>query len=317
MNPVDNQHIKEALAACLSGVEALPSRRGEILRAAKGEKKVKKTMSKGLVLALILMLMMGTVALAAELGPFGRIGQQNVHDTRLPGLDTVAAALDKTFTTPEGATLTVHQAYYDGSRVFVSYTLEGEAFVHDGMQSGDTYLEIIGGDFYEENGLEVGWKECEVPAGVAADEMTFAIGTFNAARETTWHEFTVKKDDSSKALTGSGKGAAWTATATLTASAIDVKGEVTMDCPVAWTDVWRTWENPGNLDYIHDWHFYIDGERVEGYNLAGGITILADGRLSFGVCYKLDACTEDMMLVPVYNDAGENLEEAIHLTLSE
>ena len=312
MNYPDNQKIKEALASCLSGVEAMPSRRGEILCAAKGEKKVKKTMNKGLVLALVLMLMMGTVAVAAELGLFGKISQANSHDARLPGLDVVSTVLDKSFTTPEGATLTVHQAYYDGTRVFISYTLEGgKAAVHDGMQSGDTYLDIIGGDFYEEDGVEIGWKECEVPAEIAADEMTFAVGTFSSEMGTVWHEFTVKKDDSSVALSGSGKGAEWTATAELVASAIDVKGEVTLTCPESWVAALDTWGNPDRIDYIHDWHFYVGGERVEGYNLNGGI--YGTDPLIFGICYKLDALTEDMMLVPVYAYAGEKLDEAIVL----
>ena len=94
MNHADNQKIREAITSCLSGVEALPSRRGEILRAARGEKKVKRKMSKGLVLALVLMLMMGSVAVAAELGLFGRIGQKEEADARLPGLDSVSTVMD-------------------------------------------------------------------------------------------------------------------------------------------------------------------------------------------------------------------------------
>ena len=326
MTKYDDQHIRDALDVCLSGVDALPSMRADILRAAKGEKKVKRKMNLGLVLALVLILLTTTVAVAAELGLFGQIGQREDADARLPVLENVSAVMDKDFYIGTDVTLTVNQAYYDGSRVFISYTLEGDyqgmgLEVHDGMQIGDTYIDIIGGDFYDtEDGQQIGWKECEVPAELAADEVTFSIGTFTTGdvRETTvWHDFTVKKATGSTQLTGSAKNDVWSATATLTASAIDVKGEILLECPKAWSDIWSTWENPEKIDYIHDWHFYVNGVRVEGYNLDGGIRVLDDGKLSCGICYKLDGLSADMMLVPVYVHAGENLDEAIHLTVAE
>ena len=52
MTEQENRKIREALTSCLSGVDALPSMRSDILRAAKGEQKVKRNLSKGLVLAL-------------------------------------------------------------------------------------------------------------------------------------------------------------------------------------------------------------------------------------------------------------------------
>lgn len=323
MNHADNQKIQEALTSCLSGVEALPSRRGEILRAVRGEKKVKRKMSKGLVLALVLMLMMGSVAVAAELGLFGLIGQKEEADARLPGLESVSTVMDKDFYIGTDVTLTVNQAYYDGSRIFISYTLEGDyqgagVDIHDGMQIGDTYIDIIGGDAYDtEDGQRIGWKECEIPAELAADEVTFSIGSFIIGKmqeTTTWHSFTVKKSTADVQLTGSVENDGWTATATLTASAIDVKGEIAIECPKAWTDIWSTWENPDKLDYIHEWRLYVNGVKTEGHNLDGGIRVVADGKLSCGICYKLDAVSADMKLVPVYVKAGEQMDEAIVLT---
>ena len=326
MTDQEKRNIKAALDDCLSGVDALPSLRADILRAAKGEKKMKRTMSKGLVLALVLMLMMGTVAVAAELGLFGLLGQREDADARMPGLESVSTVLDKDFYIGTDVTLTVNQAYYDGSRVFISYTMEGDyqgmgLAVHDGMHIGDTYIDIIGGDFYDtEDGQQIGWKECEVPAELAADEVTFSIGTFTGGdvkATTEWHAFTVKKSSVNVQLTGSAKTAEWSATATMTASAIDVKGEVLLECPKTWSDVWSTWENPENVDPIQDWVFYVNGEKVEGYNLDGGIRVLGDGKLSCGVCYKLDSVIEEMKLVPVYFKAGEKLDEAIVLTVAK
>ena len=324
---VSDQAIRLALDTCLSGAEALPSRRAEILRAAKGEMKVKKRLNIGVVFAIVLMVtMMGSVAVAAGLGLFGQLAQQNEADARLNGLENVSTVMDKDFSIGADVTLTVNQAYYDGDRVFITYTLEGDyqgmgLEVHDGMQIGDEYIDIIGGNFYDtEDGQQIGWKECEVPAELAADEVTFSIGTFivgNVKESTAWHAFTVKKSTASAQLTGSAKTDVWTATATLTASAIDVKGEIIQDCPKAWSDLWSTWENPEKIDYIHDWKLYVDGVKVEGYNLDGGVNILAEGQLRYTICYKLDDLSVDMKLVPVYVHAGEKPDEAIVLTIAK
>ncbi len=384
----DKQKIRQALSSCLSGVEALPSRRGEILRAAKGEVKVKRKMNMGLVLALILVLLTTSVAVAAELGLFGQIGQKEHSDSRLPGLENVSAVMNKAFTVDNGVTVTVNQAYYDGSRVFISYKVEGPydvletgtgkpdlvnydqkydgvlfadmwyvegpngqalmswldgseprwaktttVNVHDGLQIGDEYLDIIGGEFYYlEDGTMMSWKECIVPEELAADEVTFSIGvftigstyyqteealyTFGTERgETTWHDFTVKKAAPGAALTGTAQTADWTATADLVASAIDVKGTVTLECPASWVEALDAWENPDKVDYIHYWALYVDGKPVDGYNLDA--CIYGREPLTFGICYKLDALSEDMKLVPEYRYAGEKTEEAIVLTVAK
>ena len=322
----DNEKIREALSSCLSGVDALPSQRADILRAAKGEMKVKRKLNLGLVFAIVTVMMMGSVAVAAGLGLFGTIGQQENSDARLPGLELVSTVVDKDFYIGSDVTLTVNQAYYDGERVFISYTVEGDyqgagLEIHDGMQIGEEYIDIIGGEFYDtEDGQRIGWKECEVPAELAADEVTFSIGTFtlgNVKETTVWHDFTVKKSTASALLTGSVKAAEWSAEATITASAVDVKGEVSVHCPKSWSDIWSTWENPDKIDYIADWCFYVDGVKVEGHNLNGGIRVVGDGQLVYYVGYKLDAITADMQLVPVYRYGGEKVEEAIILTVAK
>lgn len=326
MTEQDKRKIREAMTDCLSGVDALPSMRADILRAAKGEKKVKRSLNKGLVLALVLILMMSSVAVAAGLGMFGQLGQREDADARMTGLETVSIVLDKDFYIGSDVTLTVNQAYYDGSRVFISYTVEGDyqgagLNIHDGMQIGDEYIDIIGGDCYDtEDGQMIGWKECEVPADLAADEVTFSIGTVTAGnvKETTvWHDFTVKKATASAVLTGTTQTANRSATATLTASAIDVKGKVVVACPDSWVEIWRTWENPDKIDYIREWVLYAGGAKVVGDNLDGGIDARVDGQLTFGICYKLDDLLQEMKLVPVYSRTGENMAEAISLTVAK
>lgn len=388
MTEQEKRNIKAALDDCFSGVDALPSMRADILRAAKGEQKVKRRMNMGLILALILVLMTTTVAVAAELGLFGKISQQEHSDFRLPGLENVSTVLDKVFTVDNDVTVTVNQAYYDGSRVFISYKVEGpydvletgtgkpdlvnydqkydgvtfadmwyvegpngqalmswldgseprwakttSVNVHDGLQIGETYLDIIGGEFYYlEDGTMMSWKECIVPEELAADEVTFSIGVFTTGStyyqtaealytfgtergKTTWHDFTVKKAAPGVALTGTAQTADWTADADLIASAIDVKGTVTLQCPECWVNAIDSWENPDKVDYIQYWVLYIDGKPVDGYNLDAAI--YGKDPLTFGICYKLDALSADMKLVPEYRYAGEKVEEAISLAVAK
>ena len=387
MTERDNMKIKAALADCLSGVETLPSLRADVLRAAKGEKKMKRKMNMGLVLALILVLLTTTVAVAEALGLFGQLGQNEHSDARLPGLENVSTVMDKAFDVGGGVTVTVHQAYYDGSRVFISYSVTGpydvletgtgdpgiasydpeepgvifkkqwyvegpsgkplmawldgseprwatRSFinVHDGLQIGEEYLDIIGGDFYWlEDGTLMSWKECEVPAKLAADEVTFSIGVFSnkvlyyqtedtlytaypERGQTTWYDFTVKKTECNTALTGSMQTDEWSAVANLTASAIDVKGEVILTPPESMLLAWTDWKNAQDVDYIGDWVFYVDGAEVDGYNLVGGVNVQEDGTVRYSICYKLDGLTADMKLVPYYAFSGEHLDEAIVLT---
>ncbi len=388
---VSDKAVRAALDDCLSGLEALPSRRDSILRAAKGEVKVRKHINVGLVLAIVMVMMMGSVAVAAGLGIFGQISQREDADARLPGLENVSAVMDKVFTTPEGVTITINQAYYDGTRVFISYVKEGpfdqvklgegkpeiEKFdweepgviygkqyysegasgkqisahldgsaprwaertyvnVHDGLQIGTEYLDIIGGDTYlTEDGKMVGWKECVVPAELAADEVTFSIGVFTShttyyqtaealytsfgpSDKATWYDFTVRKDASAGTkLTGSAKTVDWEAAAELTASAIDVKGEVRLVCPASWQKYWETFENPDQLDIIEDWKLYVGGVPVEGYNLDGSIGGMGTDVLTFGICYKLDNVQQEVKLVPVYGRSGEHVEEAIVLSIAK
>lgn len=391
MNKLTNEAVRAAIDDCLSGADALPSVRADVLNRLRGEVKVKKKFSAGVVLAIVLTVLMMSAALAAGLGLFGQIGGREDADARLPGLERVSENVGLSFEAAEGVTVTIDQVYYDGTRVFISYTktgpfdvmelgegkpddlgecdweLPGEVYgeyffsesvhhtamaahldgsaprwatntyvnVHDGLRSGETDLEIIGGDTYlTEDGTMVGWKECVVPEEIAADELVVSIGTFTSNTtfyqdETglyvfsgdrdpaVWHEFTVHKDATGGTkLVGNAEGEGWTAKAYLTASAIDVKGEIVVKCPQSWVEIQRTWENPDGVDYIRDWKFYVGGMPVEGHNLDGSIDPRVDGQLTFTICYKLDGLLEEMQLVPVYRD-GPRMDEAITLRIAE
>ena len=389
MKELTNEAVRAAIDDCLSGVDALPSVRADVLNRTRGEMKVKK-FSVSIVFAMLLTLLMAGAAVAAGLGLFGQMSESGAVDARLPGLERVAADVDLTIVTEEGVTVTIGQAYYDGERVFISYTVEGpfdqlemgegkpevEAWdwelpgevygqsfgsesashrlmvahlngsaprwatnhyvnIHDGLQIGEEYLDIIGGETYlTDDGRMVGWKECTVPGELAADEVTFLLGTFTTHTtwyqdETgcylshgeitgrAWHPFTVQCDRSGGVpLTGEASGEGWTAVANLSVSAIDVKGEIVVSCPQSWVEIERTWENPQGIDYIWEWRFYIGGEQMTD----GGtewVSSGVDGQLTVGVAGKLDALAEDMKLVPVYSRSGERMEEAIVLRVAE
>lgn len=390
MNKIDHLAVRAAIDDCLSGADALPSVRADVLNQLRGEVKVKKKLSMGLIFALLLTLLMTGAAVAASLGLFGQIGERQSSDARLPGLEAVSETVGLSIQTEEGVTIAIDQAYYDGSRVFISYAVEGpfdqlelgegkpdvaawdwelpgeiygQSFgsesashqlmvahldgsaprwatshsvnVHDGLQIGETYLDIIGGETYlTEDGRLIGWKECTVPEDLAADEVTFLLGTFathntwyqdetgcylshGARTGETWHPFTVKRDKTpARTLTGTAAGADWSAAASLQMSAIDIKGELILSCPQDWVEIERTWENPKGLNYIGEWRIYMDGVLDQD----GGVEWVSsgvDGQLTFGLCCKLDDTVQTIQLVPCYSKTGESMAEAITLKIAE
>ena len=390
MNKIDHLAVRAAIDDCLSGADALPSVRADVLNQLRGEVKVKKKLSMGLIFALLLTLLMTGAAVAASLGLFGQIGERQSSDARLPGLEAVSETVGLSIQTEEGVTIAIDQAYYDGSRVFISYAVEGpfdqlelgegkpdvaawdwelpgeiygQSFgsesashqlmvahldgsaprwatshsvnVHDGLQIGETYLDIIGGETYlTEDGRLIGWKECTVPEELAADEVTFLLGTFathntwyqdetgcylshGARTGETWHPFTVKRDKTpARTLTGTAAGADWSAAASLQMSAIDIKGELILSCPQDWVEIERTWENPEGLNYIGEWRIYMDGVLDQD----GGVEWVSsgvDGQLTFGLCCKLDDTVQTIQLVLYYSKTGENMAEAITLKIAE
>ncbi len=399
MRELTNEAVRAAIDDCLSGAGALPSVRANVLNELRGEVKVKKKFSVGVLVTALLTLMMMGAAVAAGLGLFGQMAGSNPDaDSRLMELDTVSTCINRVFSLTEDTEppvlLTVEQAYYDGTRVFISYTLTGPISkvqtysgtpdaaewddvredtvlaemwgsedpavqamfeyldgteprwgrsagygVHDGLQLEDgTYLEIIGGDYrLLEDGSIVGWKECEVPAGAAADELNVQIGTFlrdtvyyqdgrtlridyrtNMRETNAWHTFTVTRAGQSQTLTGSVDAGEWSAVANMTLSAVDIKGEIVIKAPQTWLDFWLDWEYSGETpDYIHDWYVYEDGVKLDGHNLNGRVGSGGEGELVYYLCYQHVNPASEIVLVPRFSDSGVHLDEAIVLKIAE
>ena len=146
-----DKDIKTSLDAHLSGLHVSERQQAQMLNSiVKGEQPVmKKKISAALVFAIVLVLAMGTVALAAGMGLFGHFKetQENNNGARLEKLETLADTYETTkaaaMPTPANPVtgdtmydkllaeeyshtfeLTLDQAYCDGHKLYYSYTLK-------------------------------------------------------------------------------------------------------------------------------------------------------------------------------------------------
>lgn len=149
-----DKDIKNSLDAQLSGLHMSQRQQAQMFnRIVKGEQPImKKKISAALVFAIVMVLAMGSMALAAGMGLFGhfRETQENNNGARLEKLETLAdtyemtkaAAMptpaspvtgdtvyDKMIAEQYGHTfeLTLDQAYCDGHKLYYSYTLKRNA----------------------------------------------------------------------------------------------------------------------------------------------------------------------------------------------
>lgn len=164
---VDEQKLRNALKACLPQSEFPPERRQAVLRAIRKEEPiVKRKISTALVFAIVMTLIVGGAALAANLGVFGQSVNNDDNEQsvgRLEKLEDVSATYNDTqaVTAPsQSATeapkttrdelmaslynrrfnLTLNQAYFDGYKLYYSYTLTSDCktgfITGDGMPTG-------------------------------------------------------------------------------------------------------------------------------------------------------------------------------------
>ena len=164
---VDEQKLRNALKACLPRSEFPPERRQAVLRAIRKEEPiVKRKISTALVFAIVMTLIVGGAALAANLGVFGQSVNNDDNEQsvgRLEKLEDVSATYNDTqaVTAPsQSATeapktirdelmaslynrrfnLTLNQAYFDGYKLYYSYTLTSDCktgfITGEGMPTG-------------------------------------------------------------------------------------------------------------------------------------------------------------------------------------
>ena len=126
--PQDNR-LRRAINACLPGLEDHPSFEQDVLRYVRGEKKMKKKLSVGLVLAIAFVLMFAAAAGAVTLNLFEKYGQK---DRRLLKAADQTAVVPTSVAIPNGAlgesTVSITNAYYDGSALLLGYTIENPVY---------------------------------------------------------------------------------------------------------------------------------------------------------------------------------------------
>ena len=176
---VDEKKLGNALKACLSDSEFPLERRQAVLRAIRKEEPiVKRKISTALVFAIVMTLIVGGAALAANLGVFGQSVNNDDNEQsvgRLEKLEDVSATYNDTqaVTAPsQSATeapktirdelmaslynrrfnLTLNQAYYDGYKLYYSYTLTSDCktgyITGEGMPTGfDTWESVEEGKY--------------------------------------------------------------------------------------------------------------------------------------------------------------------------
>ena len=204
--------------------------------------------------------------------------------------------------------------------------------LHDGLSLADgTYLDIISGDnLIQEDGSVIGWKECEIPDDRLAGTLTFRARLYRhhsvmyqdgttyrqsmERGETTSFDFTLTQNTDLTHLKGSGNGLNYSALAELTAGHIDLRGKITVTCPDAWIQVWKTWEVPEQIDMIEDWYLYVHGELLSENGLQS-VGVSGENQLVFEVLFDAMDDLNGLALVPVYRDQLPRMEEAIALSI--
>ena len=161
---MNEQKIRKVVQQSLSGIDFADARKQQVLSQIKGGKPVKKKLSLALVCTVVLTLMLMGTALAAVLGVFGRMNASTYDAQKLAQLDKAASVMDVTvpLAAPPAETavpvlttydeillrqqerrfeLTLNQTYYDGQKLYYSYTLKTDAaqsWQGEGMPTGVT-----------------------------------------------------------------------------------------------------------------------------------------------------------------------------------
>ena len=153
--------IRAAIDDCTRGIEEAPSLQYQIARKAKGEEPVVKKISASAILVIALIILSMAAALAAGFGLFGELAQNPRGDKRLSEVEKVADSIEREWTTEDGITIRIEQAYYEGNRVFISYRLSGDwtsTILHEGAPDDE-----IAWDWVEENMIAAQTMMSDVP----------------------------------------------------------------------------------------------------------------------------------------------------------
>ena len=257
-----------------------------------------------------------SAAAESETGLFGRLSAEEGADERLAILEEVAEPASASSEDDSG--IEISQAYYEGNRVYISYTADSPVAIQDGLdlESG-AYADIIAGEEIEqEDGSVIGWKECIVPDEEMEDTQTFQLAFWPSqeSAEKSRISFTLRRQESTLYLMGTLASESCQATAEITVGRVDIRGTVRLTSPeqaASWI-AWQEGEESTGTDVIACWNLYQNGEPVS-YDLYGASMVDGTDDVVFEVMFPLLDDVSGLSLVPEYSEAGENPDEAIIL----
>ena len=273
-----------------------------------------------LIFAVSLLMLSVSAAEEAEAGLFGELIATDYSDERLAALDAAAEKVSVS-QTAGSATVEVSQAYYEGNRVFISYTVSGPAEVLDGLElENGSYADIIaGGEAPQENGPAIGWKECVVPEDETADPQTFCLAYRTPeSEEKRLLSFTVRHNVCDRYLQGVSQTASFQAQASLYTGKVDLMGTVRIISPeqaASWS-AWMEGAEDTGTDVIGSWNLYQNGEPVS-VDLFGAAEVNGTDEVVFSVMFPFLEDLSGLTLVPEYSEGGEKPDEAIVLELTD
>lgn len=268
------------------------------------------------ILAVIWAMVSFPAALASEGGLFEKMIETEYSDERLSRLDEIAETVSVS-QNEGGITVEVRQAYYEGNRVYISYTASAPIEEQDGLELEDgSYADIIaGGSVQQEDGSIIGWKECIVPEDELANTQTFClVYRIAGSEEKRMLKFTLKQNAYDQYLQGDSPAAAYQAWTILYMGKIDLKGIVVITSPeqaASWI-AWQEGKESTGTDVIACWNLYQNGELVSA-DLFGESAVNGTDEVVFSVMYPYIDDLSGLTLVPEYSEAGEKMDEAIRL----
>ena len=268
------------------------------------------------ILAVIWAMASFPAALASEGGLFEKMIETEYSDERLSRLDEIAETVSVS-QNEGGITVEVRQAYYEGNRVYISYTASAPIEEQDGLELEDgSYADIIaGGSVQQEDGSIIGWKECIVPEDELANTQTFClVYRIAGSEEKRMLKFTLKQNAYDQYLQGDSPAAAYQARTILYMGKIDLKGIVVITSPeqaASWI-AWQEGKESTGTDVIACWNLYQNGELVSA-DLFGESAVNGTDEVVFSVMYPYIDDLSGLTLVPEYSEAGEKMDEAIRL----
>ena len=268
------------------------------------------------VLLLAASLLIFSASAASASGIFGKMNETEYADDRLPVLDEVADTVSVS-QTEEDVTVEVSQAYFEGNRVYISYSANSQISEQDGLDLEDgTYADIIaGGSVQQADGTLTGWKECIVDEDHLGDMQTFClVYSTPGNQEKQKLSFTLKHHEYDHSLEGVSPATVYQARAILTAGKISLQGMIRLESPeqaASWL-AWQGGEEETGTDVIASWNLYQNGELVS-YDLFGAASVIDTEGVLFEVMFPYMEDLSGLTLVPEYSEAGEKADEAIVL----